>query len=116
MTGIVTAVSLDVPDGLPASPIGLLNIAKVFEAQGYERLGRYLRACADQMSAAAAVVPAASAPVGVVFYPGATWERIPGGQEVRFLWEAGEELGQLVNGQHYSLVPFDYKGQFNGTE
>lgn len=55
MSGVVTEVSVDV--GLPASPVGLLHIATAFEAQGYERLGRYLRACADQLAIATAPEP-----------------------------------------------------------
>lgn len=61
--GDIRFKSVDVVDGLPATPAGLLNIATVFEGQGYTRLGTYLRACADQMAATACVRDSA-APVG----------------------------------------------------
>lgn len=52
--GVMTERSITVVDGLPASPKGLLDIAKAFEGECYFRLARYLRACADQMTASPA--------------------------------------------------------------
>lgn len=50
MNDVVTAASINVVDDLPSGSIGLLRIAEAFDGAGYDRLARYLRACADQIA------------------------------------------------------------------
>lgn len=65
MTTVDAAVDIAVPDllasHLPASPVGLVQLAGFFDRQGHQQLARYLRSCADHIAMSAAPVPVAVA-------------------------------------------------------